>query len=130
MADNIWLDTPAPGMITFEDVAYKPRCAINMIEESQPLAVAAAVSRAGGPRVNIRGRKGLVDLVRREFAGDFDYELVTDDGVAQQGWQTIEVAGTRVEATGAISVADNDDEAKAGAADGITMGNPLSSYKR
>ena len=133
VADNIWLDTPSPGTITFEDIAYKPKCAINMIEESQPLAVAAAVARAeGGPRVNIRGRKGLVDLVRREFAGEFDYEVVEDAGVSQQGWQTIEEGGARVEQSDAGAVgADGggDDEGKA-AAGGITMGNPLSSYKR
>ena len=41
----------------FTDVAYKPNCAINMIEESQPLRVAEMLAKLG-KKVKISDREG------------------------------------------------------------------------
>ena len=77
--------------------------------------------------------RACVLQLRREYAGDFDYEVVEDAGIAQQGWQTIEARGTKdVDVSASAAAADaecGDDEGKM-RADSISMGNPLSSYKR
>ena len=49
-----------------EDVAFRPRCPADIIEESQPLEVAKALARAG-KRVVIRDRPAILGLVRRTY---------------------------------------------------------------
>ena len=56
-----------------EDVAYKPKCPVDIIEESQPLEVAKRLVRAG-KRVTIRDRSGIVELTRRTYGSMFEYE--------------------------------------------------------
>ena len=56
------------------DVAYKPRCPVDIIEESQPLEVAKLLVQAG-KRVTIRDRMAIIELVRRTFGRMFDYEV-------------------------------------------------------
>ena len=88
---------------TIDDVAYKPGCAVDIIEESQPLEVAMRLARAG-KRVTIRDRAGIIALVRRTYGRMFEYELMEPNGKALA-----------------------DGVANAGVVD---MGNPLSSYSR
>lgn len=59
----------------FIDVAYKPKCPVPIVEESQKLAVAAGVARAG-KEVTIRDRDFIVDAVRMEHGSLFKYEVV------------------------------------------------------
>lgn len=56
------------------DVAYKPNCPVDIIEESQPLEVAKRLVRAG-KKVIISDRAAIVDLVRRTYGRLFDYEI-------------------------------------------------------
>ena len=60
---------------TFTDVAYKPKCPVPIIEESQKLAVAVGVAKAG-KKVTIRDRTFILDCVRMEYGSLFDYEVV------------------------------------------------------
>ena len=60
---------------TFTDVAYKPKCPVPIIEESQKLAVAARVAEAG-KKVIIRDRDFILDMVRSEYGNLFEYEEV------------------------------------------------------
>jgi UDPglucose 6-dehydrogenase len=59
---------------TFEDVAYKERSSVPIIEESQKLLVAELLVRSG-KRVLIRDRKMIIDEVRRTFGRMFEYEI-------------------------------------------------------
>ncbi len=59
------------------DVAFKPGCRVDVIEESQPLEVAKLLARAG-KRVAIRDRAAIIALVRRTYGRLFEYET-TDD---------------------------------------------------
>ena len=59
------------------DVAFKPGCRVDVIEESQPLEVAKLLARAG-KRVAIRDRAAIIALVRRTYGRLFEYE--TTDG--------------------------------------------------
>jgi nucleotide sugar dehydrogenase len=62
---------------SFTDVAYKPGCAVPIIEESQKLAVAVGVAKAG-KKVTIRDREFILDAVRALHGGLFSYEQVDD----------------------------------------------------
>lgn len=57
----------------FEDVAYKPQCPVPIVEESQPLAVACRLVKAG-KKVLIRDRRIIVDAARKEWGKIFSYE--------------------------------------------------------
>lgn len=61
------------------DVAYKPRCPVDIIEESQPLEVAKILVRAG-KEVTIRDRKAIIELVRRSYGRIFHYECIDSVG--------------------------------------------------
>ena len=56
------------------DVAYKPNCPVDIIEESQPLEIAKRLVRAG-KKVTISDRAAIVHLVRRTYGRLFDYEI-------------------------------------------------------
>lgn len=58
---------------TICDVAYKPNCPVDIIEESQPLQVAKLLAHAG-KKVTIKDRSSLIDLVKRSFGRLFEYE--------------------------------------------------------
>lgn len=60
------------------DVAYKPRCPVDIIEESQPIEVAKHLVRAG-KTVTIRDRHAIIDLVRRTHGRIFSYEVIDED---------------------------------------------------
>ncbi|BAM80475.1 hypothetical protein, conserved [Cyanidioschyzon merolae strain 10D] len=62
---------------TFEGVTYKHPCAVPIIEESQKLAVAARIARAGR-RVRIRDQREVIDACRMEWGSLFTYEIVSD----------------------------------------------------
>ena len=66
------------------DVAYKPNCPVDIIEESQPLEIAKRLVRAG-KKVTISDRAAIVHLVRRTYGRLFDYEIcdATVGGVAR-----------------------------------------------
>lgn len=57
----------------FEDVAYKTRCPVPIIEESQVLVVAQMLAQRG-KKVLIRDRKMILDEVRKDFGDIFEYE--------------------------------------------------------
>merc|ERR1712178_186632 len=59
----------------FRDVAYKPQCPVPIVEESQPLAVAAGVAKAG-KKVIIEDRDFIIACVRAEFGNMFEYRVV------------------------------------------------------
>lgn len=58
----------------FDDVAYKPKCAVPIIEESQKIAVAILVRKAG-KRVIIKDRQVIIDEVMKEFGSLFEYKI-------------------------------------------------------
>merc|ERR1711966_314723 len=60
---------------TFSDVAYKPQCPVPIIEESQKLAVAAGIAKAG-KKVTIEDRDFIIACVRAEFGSLFEYKVV------------------------------------------------------
>ena len=99
----------------FTDVAYKPNCAINMIEESQPLRVALKIAEAG-KKVKISDREGIISMVRREFGPVFEYEVLAPTAAA--GGVTADVMESSAEVHAAGSPAE------------IRMGNPMSSYSK
>lgn len=55
------------------DVAYKPGCPVDIIDESQPLEVAKQLVKAG-KSVTIRDRAGILELVRMQYGSMFTYE--------------------------------------------------------
>lgn len=59
----------------FSDVAYKPKCAVPMIDHSAKLAIAARLARAGR-RVVIKDRVPLVHEVMKKFGSLFEYILL------------------------------------------------------
>ena len=65
---------------TISDVAYKPRCPVDIIEESQPLEVAKRLVQAG-KIVTIRDRAAIIELVRRTYGCMFRY-VISEDGRA------------------------------------------------
>eukprot|EP00762_Andalucia_godoyi_P008691 ANDGO_00460.mRNA.1 UDP-glucose 6-dehydrogenase AglM len=73
MADNLIKENK--DLYVFEDVAYKPKCPVNIIEESQPLAVAYQLVKQG-KKVLIRDRNFIVAEVQKDFGDAFDYEIV------------------------------------------------------
>jgi len=58
----------------FEDVAYKPKCPVPIIEESQKLEVAKKLAKKG-KKVVIRDRRDIIRLVQREYGNLFGYEI-------------------------------------------------------
>jgi len=58
----------------FDDVAYKPKCPVDIIEESQKLHVALLVAKAG-KKVTIKDRRDIVRLVQMEFGTIFHYKI-------------------------------------------------------
>jgi len=65
----------------FEDVAYKPKCAVAMIDESPKLRVALQLVEEG-KRVIIRDRIAIIHEVMKEFGSKFTYEI-KDESPAQ-----------------------------------------------
>ena len=61
----------------FEDVTYKPKCAVPMIDKSPKLEVACALARAG-KTVKIRDRHSVIMEVMKEYGDLFLYETVSD----------------------------------------------------
>lgn len=56
----------------FEDVCYKPKCPVPIIEESQKLQVAKRIAEAG-KRVFIKDRPEVIQAVKTEFGDLFEY---------------------------------------------------------
>ena len=72
---------------TFEDVTYKPKCAVPMIDKSPKLEVACALARAG-KEVKIRDRLPVILEVMKEYGDMFVYETVSDTsakGISSNG---------------------------------------------
>ena len=59
----------------FEDVAYKPGCAVAMIDESPKLRVALQLAQEGC-KVVIRDRLALIHEVMKEYGSTFSYEII------------------------------------------------------
>jgi UDPglucose 6-dehydrogenase len=69
-----------------EDVAYKSKCPVDIIEESHVLEVAKRLVKAG-KKVVIKDRRGIVELVRRTYGSLFEYQVVgSADGDANVNW--------------------------------------------
>jgi len=62
----------------FEDVAYKPKCAVPMIDNSPKLAIAYSLAREG-KKVKIRDRFDVVLEVMKDYGDVFEYETVSED---------------------------------------------------
>ena len=68
-------------VFTFENVTYKPNCAVPMIDKSPKLEVACALARAG-KHVKIVDRVEVVIEVMKEYGNLFTYETeATECGV-------------------------------------------------
>lgn len=65
------------------DVAYKPKCPVDIIEESQPIEIAKRLVRAG-KSVIIKDRPSIIDLVKRTHGRIFQYETDDANPVQQQ----------------------------------------------
>lgn len=59
----------------FEDVAYKPNCAVPIIEESQKLVVASGLVKTR-KQVIIKDKKEIIDLVQKHYGNLFKYVIV------------------------------------------------------
>jgi nucleotide sugar dehydrogenase len=59
----------------FNDVAYKDRCAVPIIEESQKLAVAAKLADTG-KRICIADTEAIINEVQRVFGTAFEYQII------------------------------------------------------
>ena len=60
------------------DVAYKPNCPVDIIEESQPLEVAKRIVQSG-KKVTISDRSAIIELVRRTYGRMFSYCIESTD---------------------------------------------------
>ena len=60
------------------DVAYKPKCPVDIIEESQPLEVAKKIVQKG-KKVTISDRSAIIELVRRTHGRMFSYCIESTD---------------------------------------------------
>lgn len=103
------IKTTATEVFVMEDVAYKPKCPVDIIEESHKLEVAKRLVRQG-KRVIIKDRSAIVELVRRTYGSMFEYEEEEEE-----------------EKERAVKRARHDDDDSLPKQD---MGNPLSSYLR
>lgn len=70
----------------FDDVAYKPGCAVAMIDESPKLRVALQLAQEGC-KVVIRDRLTLVHEVMKEYGSMFSYEIVDEEEGSGNGHQ-------------------------------------------
>jgi nucleotide sugar dehydrogenase len=68
------LNTPRVSF-TFSDVAYKPGCAVAIIEESQKLKVAQQLTKKGY-NIIIRDREDIIREVMKEYGDLFTYNIV------------------------------------------------------
>ena len=59
----------------FEDVAYKENCPVFIIEESPKLEIAKKLVK-NGRKVTIKDRKGIIELVSKEYGLLFDYIII------------------------------------------------------
>lgn len=80
-ANKLHADTQAESFMytkqaeyTFDDVAYKSNCPVVIIEESQKLAVAEKLARAG-KKVTIRDRADIIAAVQQAYGSLFKYEV-------------------------------------------------------
>jgi hypothetical protein len=64
-------------MYIFENVTYKPNCAVPMIDKSPKLEVARALAKAG-KAVKIRDRFAVILEVMKEYGDLFQYETISD----------------------------------------------------
>jgi nucleotide sugar dehydrogenase len=62
---------------TFKGVAYKPNTKVPIIEESQRLAIAVGLAKAGR-KVTILDYKDIITEVKKEFGGLFTYEVIPE----------------------------------------------------
>ena len=62
-------------IIEFENVTYKPNCAVAMIDKSPKLEVAYALSRMGRC-VKIKDRYSVIIEVMKEYGDAFTYETI------------------------------------------------------
>ena len=60
--------------LVFENVCYKNKCLVPIIEESQKLVVAEALARKNYFHIIIRDTDVIVDEVKKEFGNLFEYE--------------------------------------------------------
>ena len=61
----------------FTGVAYKPCTKVPIIEESQRLAIAVGLAKAGR-KVTIRDYKDTINEVKKEYGCLFNYEVLPD----------------------------------------------------
>ena len=57
-----------------QDVVYKPKCLVDIIEESQPLEIAKNLVKHG-KKVIIRDRKSVINIVLQKYGNMFEYEV-------------------------------------------------------
>lgn len=75
MVEKFLLSENGKKDYTFSDVAYKPNCAVPIIEESQKLKVASILA-AQGCKVTIKDRDFIIELVQQEYGALFQYEVI------------------------------------------------------
>lgn len=68
--------------VVFEDVAYKPKCAVPIIEESQKLEIAKQL-RKKGYDVKIRDRDIIINEIKKEYGNQFEYESTDSKNICQ-----------------------------------------------
>uniref|UniRef100_A0A7S2H948 UDP-glucose/GDP-mannose dehydrogenase dimerisation domain-containing protein n=1 Tax=Haptolina brevifila TaxID=156173 RepID=A0A7S2H948_9EUKA len=113
----------------FEDVAYRPGCPVDMIEESQPLEVAKVLAHRG-KKVTIKDRVGIVTLVRRTYGSLFSYQVAdpASGSSSVNGSSCADGSSANVHAPAGVlgKRARNPHDTRSD----TSMGNPLSSYRR
>lgn len=99
-----------------DDVAYKPKCPVDIIEESHKLEVAKRLVRKG-KKVTIKDRSAIVELVRRTYGSMFEYQVEAPSAMN----------GSDVPKKKAKLATAGEEEEDIPKQD---MGNPMSSYIR
>jgi len=117
IAERMIKNAPHQESFVIDDVAYKPRCPVDIIEESHKLEVAKRLARKG-KRVVIKDRPAIVELVRRTYGSMFEYEVELPGGGADEA---------NGESNGATT---SSAKKKARLEPTSDMGNPMSSYIR
>lgn len=104
------------------DVAYKRKCPVDIIEESQPLRVAKNLVKHG-KTVTIRDRQGIVAQVQRHFGRLFLYEVAESSDDAQMHGEVLNGDATHTPGSRPTCPLQPLSPMR-------NMGNPLSSYRK
>ncbi len=62
-------------VFVIEDVCFKENCPVSIIEESAKLKIASILVKQHGKKIIIKDREAVIDMVKAEYSGLFEYEI-------------------------------------------------------